>query len=64
VKLTIYNSLGKEIKSLVNTTQAAGNYERQWNGTDNFGNVAASGIYFYTLQTDNFTETKKMLLVK
>jgi hypothetical protein len=64
VKLTIYNSIGKEIKSLVNTTQAAGNYERQWNGNDNFGNVAASGIYFYTLQTDKFTETKKMLLVK
>lgn len=64
VKLTIYNMLGKEIKSLVNTTQSAGNYERQWDGTDNSGNVAASGVYFYTLSTDNFTETKRMLLVK
>src|SRR5690606_35131894 len=35
VKLTIYNTLGKEIKSLVNTTQATGNYERQWDGRDN-----------------------------
>ncbi|MCB0723765.1 MAG: PQQ-dependent sugar dehydrogenase [Ignavibacteriae bacterium] len=64
VKLTIYNTLGKEVKSLVNTTQAAGNYERQWNGTDNNGATVASGVYFYTLQTEGFTETKKMLLIK
>jgi hypothetical protein len=64
VKLTIYNTLGKEIKSLVNTTQATGNYERQWDGRDNNGNTAASGVYFYTLQTDAFKETKRMLLVK
>ncbi|HLT23486.1 MAG TPA: PQQ-dependent sugar dehydrogenase [Ignavibacteria bacterium] len=64
VELVIYNTLGKEIKSLVSTTQQAGSYERQWDGRDNSGKVAASGVYFYTLRTNSFTETKRMLLVK
>lgn len=59
VKLVVYNVLGNEIATLVNEKQTAGTYEVEWDGS-NF----ASGVYFYRLTTDNYTETKKMLMIK
>ena len=64
VKLVIYNSLGKEVNTLVNTTQLAGNYNRIWDGKDNSGNVLPSGVYFYTITAGDFADSKKMLLLK
>ncbi|MEO8209211.1 MAG: PQQ-dependent sugar dehydrogenase [bacterium] len=69
VRLTIFDALGKEINTLVNTNQLSGTYQIKWNGKDANGNNIASGIYFYnlTLQTgagNSFSETKKMLMVK
>lgn len=58
-KLVIYNSLGQEVKTLLNDYQQAGFYEMEFNASD-----LPSGTYFYRLTTDQFTETKKMLLVK
>lgn len=59
VSLVIYNSLGQQVKSLVNEFKSAGYYEAEFNASD-----LPSGTYFYRLTTDNFVETKKMLLVK
>ena len=59
VKVVIYNVLGKEIEELVNAQLSPGTYAARWNGTN-----YPSGIYFYSLQTDAFSETKKMILVK
>jgi hypothetical protein len=59
VSLKIYNVLGKEVAALVNENLSPGNYNVQWNA-DGF----PSGIYFYRLSAGNFTETKKMLLLK
>lgn len=59
VQLKIYDMLGRELETLLNEKLQAGTYETEWNGT-NF----ASGTYFYKLSADNFTETKKMQLVK
>jgi hypothetical protein len=59
VKLEVYNVLGKEIKILVNSLQEAGKYEITWDAL-NF----TSGVYFYKLTTADFTETKRMVLVK
>ena len=59
VKLVVFDELGREIEALVNEEQTAGTYEATFNATQ-----YASGIYFYKLQTDNFSETKKMLLIK
>jgi photosystem II stability/assembly factor-like uncharacterized protein len=59
VRIIIYDILGREVKRLVNTNQAKGVYEIEFNG-DNF----SSGIYYYKLISGNFTATKKMLLIK
>lgn len=59
VKLAIYNVLGEEISVISNTFLQAGNYMYEWNASE-----FASGVYFYKLEAGNFTETKKMLLIK
>jgi hypothetical protein len=59
VKLTVYDILGREIATLVNTQQQPGSYEVSWDAS-NF----ASGIYFYTLTSGNFVATKKLILLK
>lgn len=59
VSLKIYDVLGNEVKTLVNDKQSKGNYSVSFDGSD-----LPSGIYFYKLKTDNFTEVKKMILLK
>lgn len=59
VSLKIYNMLGKEIVTLVNSNLNPGKYKYDFDADG-----LTSGIYFYKLETDNFTATKKMLLVK
>jgi len=57
--LKIYDILGREVETLVNKELSPGNYSFQFNGSR-----LSSGIYFYRLQTGEFTQTKKMLLIK
>jgi len=64
VKLSIYNMLGQEVRTLVNTVQDANSYRVVWNGLDNSGKMVPSGIYFYTINANNFTATKKMVFLK
>jgi hypothetical protein len=59
VKLWIFNSIGKEISVLVNETKPAGSYQYIFNAKG-----LTSGVYFYRLETENFSETRKMVLVK
>jgi aminopeptidase N len=59
VKLTIYDVLGKEIKTLVNEYQNSGSYTINFNAAD-----LAGGVYFYELQTDNYRDVKKLVLMK
>jgi len=60
IKLTIYDALGREVKSLVNKLQPQGTYSVEFEGTD-----LTSGIYFYTLEADGMRiDSKKMVLVK
>ena len=64
VTLRIFNILGKEIKTLVNEQYQAGKHTVNWDGKDNLGNVVSSGIYFYQLRAGNFTQAKKMILLR
>jgi len=57
--LKIYNILGQEITTLVNKEQNAGNYSVQFDARN-----LASGVYYYTLKAGNFTQSKKMLLLR
>jgi hypothetical protein len=59
VSLKVYDILGNEVATLVNSEKPAGVYELEWNA----GNVP-SGVYFYQLKTEDFVETKKMILMK
>jgi hypothetical protein len=59
VRLVIYDMLGREVQTLVNTRQAAGRYSASFNAAS-----LVSGVYFYRLQAGTFGETKKMMLIK
>lgn len=64
VDLTIYDLLGRKIKTLVSEIQAPNSYTVTWDGRDEYGNKMPSGVYLYTLQTRSFAESKKMLMLK
>jgi photosystem II stability/assembly factor-like uncharacterized protein len=59
VRLKIYDIRGKEVAELYNGQLQSGKYEIQWDGNDQ-----PSGVFFYELRTDNFSQAKKMLLLK
>ena len=59
MKITINNTLGKEIETLVNEKQSPGTYEVTFDGSN-----YSSGVYFYKLTVGDYSETKKMLLIK
>jgi hypothetical protein len=59
VELKVYNTLGQEVVTLVNEEKVAGIYSALWNA----GGVA-SGVYFFRLQAGEFTQTRKLLLLK
>lgn len=64
VSLTIYDLLGRKVKTLVSEHVFSGYKSVLWDGKNNFGNEVASGIYFYQIKVGNFTETKKLVLLK
>ncbi len=57
--LKIYDVSGKEISTVLNENLLRGEYEYNWNASN-----YSSGVYFYKLETENFTQTRKMILVK
>jgi hypothetical protein len=59
IKLVIYDILGREIYTLVNETLGAGSYEYVFDASN-----IPSGIYFYRLASESYSETKKMILLK
>jgi photosystem II stability/assembly factor-like uncharacterized protein len=59
VKLIVFDVMGREVQTLVNEKLQPGSYETTFNGT-----ALTSGVYFYKLITDGFTETKRMLMIK
>jgi len=64
VSITIYDIMGRVINNLVASEQLSGFKSVQWNATDNFGQPVTAGVYLYRIETINFTQTKKMLLLK
>jgi hypothetical protein len=64
VRLTIYDLLGRKVKTLVNGTQSAGYKTAHWDCRNDQGRELPSGIYMYMLRSGSYVETKKMVLMK
>jgi flagellar hook assembly protein FlgD len=59
VRFIIYDITGRRIAKLIDDTLSPGEHEVMWNASD-----VPSGIYFYKIETDNFVDSKKMMLIK
>ncbi len=69
VTITVYNQLGEEVRKLDVGYKVAGPHHNHqdaayWDGRNNWGEPIASGVYFYRIQTDDHTETRKMVILK
>jgi len=64
VRLTIFNTSGKKVRTLLNTRQQAGLHQLMWDGRDDNGNKVASGIFFCRMQAGSFNGLQKMILLK
>lgn len=64
VTISIFNILGQETATIIDEIKPAGNYSITWNGVDAYGQKASSGIYFYRINANEYTESKKMALVQ
>jgi len=64
IRLEIYNVLGHRVNTLFNKQASAGLYRVKWNGRDFNGRAVSAGVYFYKLEAEGFTSTKKMLMIK
>jgi hypothetical protein len=64
VRLMVLNARGELVQSLIQSQQPAGHYSIIWSGRDQYGNPAASGLYFCRLECAGFVSTQKMLLVR
>jgi hypothetical protein len=64
VLLTIYNSLGQEVRRLVDREQPAGYHIMTWNGRDQQDKPVPSGVYHCRLQVGDFVATKRMVVAK
>ncbi|MBN2226465.1 MAG: T9SS type A sorting domain-containing protein, partial [candidate division Zixibacteria bacterium] len=64
VTVTVFDILGRTIRTLTDQVRTAGTHREVWDGTDSRGRAVASGIYFYRVKTEGFVETRKMILLK
>ena len=64
VNITIYDIMGRIVRTLINSQQNAGFKSIQWNATNDAGSPLSAGLYLYKVQTDNFVQTRKMILLK
>jgi hypothetical protein len=64
VRLDVFNILGQKVKTLVDEFRQLGPQAVDWDGTDAGGRVVPTGLYFYRLVTSDYTDIKKMVLLK
>ena len=64
VVLTVYDMLGRKVRTLVNDVQDAGYRTVMWNATSDMGTPVSAGMYIYTIRANEFYQVKKMILLK
>jgi flagellar hook assembly protein FlgD len=62
--LDVFNSLGRQVRRLYSGSLPAGNHEFEWDGANTAGGRVASGVYFYRLTASDYSEARKMVLLK
>ncbi|HEX9971808.1 MAG TPA: FlgD immunoglobulin-like domain containing protein, partial [bacterium] len=60
----VYNTLGKQVKTLVQDVKKTGVHKVIWNGKDEFDNYVSNGCYFIKMQAERFRCIKKLLMIK
>ena len=64
INVTIYDMIGRRIKTLVNGPQSAGYKSVQWNTNNSTGQPVSAGVYLYQVRAGEFVQTRKMVLLK
>ena len=64
VNITIYDMMGRVVKTIVNSQQNAGFKSVRWNATDDKGSPVSAGLYLYTIEAGQYRQSKKMVLLK
>jgi hypothetical protein len=64
VNITVYNMVGRQVKTLISNQQTAGYKSVQWNATNNTGQPVSAGVYLYTIEAGEFRQTRKVVLLK
>ena len=64
VNITIYDMMGRVVRTMVNTQQNTGFKSVRWNATNDVGSSVSAGLYLYMIQAGDFRQTKKMVLLK
>ena len=64
VSITIYDVMGRNIRTLMNVNQNAGYHSIQWDAKNDMGEGVSAGMYIYVIQAGEFRATKKMVLLK
>lgn len=64
VQINVFNVLGQKVATLADKEYAAGTYQVTWDGTNDRGEHIASGVYFYTMKAGDYTQTRKLMMVK
>ncbi|MCB2231693.1 T9SS type A sorting domain-containing protein [bacterium] len=64
VRVEVFNAMGQAVTTLIDDVQPTGHHQVVWDGTNDDGQTVASGVYFYRLTAGEFTQSRKMLLLK
>ena len=64
VSITIYDLKSNKIKSFIRKNQGSGSHTVHWDAKNNSGDLVSAGIYFFTVKTDNFSQTRKVMFLK
>ena len=64
VVISIYDLMGRKVRTLVNDVQNAGYRSVMWNATNDMGRLVSAGVYIYSIQAGDFVQNRKMVLMK
>ena len=64
VEIQVFNALGREVRTLLNTNLPAGDHSVEWDGMDDQGNAVAPGVYVYRMIASNRILVRRMLLLE